>query len=307
MKQFFREKILISTSSFAATDTGPLDMLKDAGCEVMDNPYKRRLTKPELLGLLSKGITGLIAGLEILDKEVMSKSRLKVISRCGSGLSNVDLAAAKKLGIIVCSTPDAPVSSVAELTIAAMLSLIRAMPVMDKELHKGRWAKRIGLLLEGKTVVIVGFGRIGRRLSQLLMPFKVRILVVDPLIKNSDADVTTLSLEKALSEADIISIHSSGNGCIIGKNELRKIKRGAFILNASRGGAVDEGALIKALEKKHIAGAWLDVFEEEPYTGPLIKYPQVMLTPHVGSYTVECRKRMEMEAVKNLIKVLRKY
>lgn len=307
MKQFFGEKILISTSSFAATDTEPLGMLKDAGCEVMDNPYKRRLTKPELLGLLSKGTTGLIAGLEILDKEVMSKSRLKVISRCGSGLSNVDLAAAKKLGIIVCSTPDAPVNSVAELTLAAMLSLLRAVPVMDNELHKGRWVKRIGLLLEGKTVVIIGFGRIGKRLSELLAPFKVRILVVDPIIKHSDADVTTLSLEKALSEADIISIHSSGNGCIIGKNELRNIKNGAFILNAARGGAVNEDALVEALEEKRIRGVWLDVFEEEPYTGPLIKYPQVMLTPHVGSYTVECRKRMEMEAVKNLIKALRKY
>lgn len=307
MKQFFGEKILISTSSFAATDTGPLDMLKDTGCEVMDNPYKRRLTKSELLGLLSKGITGLIAGLEILDKEVMSKSRLKVISRCGSGLSNVDLAAAKKLGIIVCSTPDAPVNSVAELTLAAMLSLLRAVPVMDNELHKGRWVKRTGLLLEGKTVVIIGFGHIGKRLSELLAPFKVRILVVDPLIKNSDADVTTLSLEKALSEADIISMHSSGNGCIIGKNELRNIKNGAFILNAARGGAVNEDALVEALEEKRIRGVWLDVFEEEPYTGPLIKYPQVMLTPHVGSYTVECRKRMEMEAVKNLIEALRKY
>ncbi|MDP3791520.1 MAG: phosphoglycerate dehydrogenase [Candidatus Omnitrophota bacterium] len=307
MKQFFGEKILISTSSFAATDTEPLDMLKNAGCEVMDNPYKRRLTKPELLGLLSKGITGLIAGLEILDKEIMSKSRLKVISRCGSGMSNVDLAAAEELGITVCSTPDAPVNSVAELTLAAILSLIRAVPFMDNELHKGRWAKRIGFLLEGKTVVIVGFGRIGRRLSQLLIPFRVRVLVVDPLIKNSDANVTTLSLEKALSEADIISIHSSGNNCIIGKNELRKIKKGAFILNAARGGAVNEDALVKALEEKRIAGAWLDVFEEEPYAGPLIKYPQVMLTPHVGSYTVECRKRMEMEAVKNLIEALRKY
>lgn len=307
MKQLFGEKILISTSSFAATDTEPLDMLKDAGCEVTDNPYKRRLTKPELLVLLSKGITGLIAGLEILNKEVMSKSRLKVISRCGSGLSNVDIEAAKELGIMVCSTPDAPVDSVAELTLAAMLSLLRAIPVMDNELHKGRWTKRIGLLLEGKTVAIIGFGRIGKKLSQLLVPFKVKILVVDPFIKNVDVKAAAVSLEKALSEADIVSVHSSGNACLIGEDELRKIKKGAFILNAARGGAVNENALVRALEEKRIAGVWLDVFEEEPYTGPLIKYPQVMLTPHVGSYTVECRKRMEMEAVKNLIEALRKY
>ncbi len=307
MKSLCGENILISTSSFAASDKGPLEMLKEAGCEVINNPYKRKLTKPELTELLSNSVTGLIAGLEILDKEVLSKSKLKIISRCGSGLSNVDIEAAKELGIIVCSTPDAPVDSVAELTLAAMLSLLRAMPAMDRELHDGRWTKRTGLLLEGKTVAIIGFGRIGKKLSQLLAPFKVRLLVVDPSIKSGDVKTVTVSLEKALSEADIISIHSSGNACLMGESELRKIKKGAFILNAARGGAINEDALVKALEEKRVAGAWLDVFEEEPYMGPLTKYPQVILTPHAGSYTVECRKQMEMEAVKNLIGALRKY
>ncbi|NQT95002.1 MAG: phosphoglycerate dehydrogenase [Candidatus Omnitrophica bacterium] len=306
MKPLSDEKILISTSSFAVMDNEPLDMLKNAGCRVVDNPYKRRLTKPEIEELLATGITGIIAGLEPLDKEVLSKSNLKVISRCGSGLSNVDLDAAKDLGIRVCYTPDGPVSSVAELTIGAMLSLLRMIPLMDRELHDGRWSKKTGNLLEGKTVLIVGFGRIARRLKKLLEPFNVRILVADPFLKEKIEGISVIPLEEALPQADIISIHASGEGTIIEEKELGLIKPGGLLLNAARGTLVDEKALIKALREKRIAGAWLDVFEEEPYKGPLTKFDQVMLTPHVGSYTAECRKKMETEAVENLIEAFKK-
>lgn len=306
MKVLSSEKILIAPSSFSASDKHPMEMLMAAGAEIVDNPYKRRLTKPELLELLSDGITGLIAGLEPLDRDVMSASKLKVISRCGSGLSNVDLEAAKDIGITVCSTPDAPVISVAEFTLCAMLGLLRMMPFMDNELHNGRWSKRTGALLYGKTVLIIGFGRIGRRLCQLLKPFKVRLLVVDPFLRGKIKGVDIVPLKKALPQADIISIHSSGDKCIISTKELGLVKPGVLLLNASRGGLIDEDALVRALEEKSIAGAWLDVFMQEPYNGPLTKYPQVILTPHVGSYTAECRKRMETEAVKNLIDAFEK-
>lgn len=306
MKPLASEKILIGPSSFSAIDSQPMGMLTAAGAEVVDNPYKRRLTKPELVKLLVRGITGLIAGLEPLDREVMSKSHLKVISRCGSGTSNVDLEVAKELGITVCYTPDAPVASVAELTLGAMLGLLRMMPLMDSELHKGRWTKKIGALLEGKTVAIIGFGRIGRRLCELLVSFKTRVIAVDPFVKDKIEEVAMVSLEEALPQADIISIHSSGDEYIIGSKEMSLVKPGVLLLNAARGGLVNEDALVEALEEKRVAGAWLDVFDEEPYTGPLTKYPQVILTPHVGSYTQECRKRMETEAVENLIEAFKK-
>jgi len=295
------EKILIGPSSFSAIDTRPMDMLRDTGAEVVDNPYKRRLKKAELLELLAGGITGLIAGLEPLDKEVMSASKLRVISRCVSGMSNVDQDAARELEITVCSTPDAPVDSVAELTLGAMLGLLRMIPFMTNELHNKRWSKKIGALLSGKTVGIIGFGRIGRRLYELLVPFKSRIVVVDPLYKEDIKDVALVSLEDALVQSDIICIHASGQECIIGPKELDRVKPGLLLLNAARGGLVDEAALAEALKAGRIGGVWLDAFEQEPYEGPLTGYPQVILTPHVGSYTAECRIRMETESVNNLI------
>lgn len=259
-----------------------------------------------MLELLRSGVTGLIAGLEPLDREVLTKSSLQVISRCGSGLSNVDLATAKELGIEVYSTPSAPTTAVAELTLGAMLSLLRMISQMDRELHEGKWSKKIGMQLEGKTVVIIGFGRIGQRVATLLAPFRTRILAVDPFLPEPAEDVPLMSLEDALPQADIITLHCSGETCVLGEKELALLKPGVFLLNAARSGLIDESALLKTLDEGRIRGAWLDTFEQEPYTGPLTKYPQVILTPHVGSYTVECRRQMEAEAVENLITGLEK-
>jgi D-3-phosphoglycerate dehydrogenase len=295
-------KILIGPSSFAAMDKTPINRLIAAGYEVVDNPYKRKLTKQELLDLLDSNIVGLIAGLETIDREVLEKTWIKVVSRVGAGLSNVDLDAARNMGIGVFNTPDAPTQAVAELTIGAMLSMLRMIPQMDQSLHDGQWQKNIGLQLLGKAVAIIGFGRIGRRVAALLSSFGVKILIVDPYIdKSACAGYRTLTIEDALSEADIVTIHSSGHDCIIGEKEFALIKKGVYLLNVARGGVVSEKALIKALEDRTVAGAWLDTFEEEPYQGPLCGYRNVILTPHVGSYTAECRLQMENEAVDNLL------
>ena len=299
-------KIIIGASSFAELDKTPLELLLSAGYVVVDNPYKRKLTKEEIVELLKEDVIGLIAGLEPLGREVLQKSNLKVISRVGSGLSNVDMKTAKELDIEVLNTPYGPTTAVAELTIGAMLSLIRMISLMDKNLHNGKWTKKIGTQLEGKTVVIVGYGRIGRKVASLLFPFNVNLLVVDPFIQEPIDDISVVPLEEALPKADIITLHSSGEDCILGEREFRLIKLGAFVLNAARGSLIDEAALIHALEDGRMRGAWLDTFSQEPYAGRLTRYPQVVLTPHVGSYTRECRKGMEMEAVQNLIDVLKK-
>lgn len=304
MKQLDKIKVLIGPSSFAALDRYPMDLLIENGFEVIDNPFKRKLTKKELLNLLSEDVTALIAGLEPLDREVLEKTKLKVISRVGSGLSNIDLDAAKEFGIEVRYTPYGPTNAVAELSVGIMLNIIRMVPQMNKALHSKQWNKMIGSQLEGKNVVIIGFGRIGRRVAELLSAFGVKLLIVDPYIESLDS-FSLVSLEEALPIADIITLHSSGESCIIGDAEFGLVKKGVFILNAARGGLVSEAALIKALNKGVVAGAWLDTFETEPYTGPLIKYDQVVLTPHIGSYAAECRRRMETEAVENLIKSTR--
>lgn len=298
-------KILLGPSSFAETDAMPLLRLQQAGYEVVDNPYKRKLTKTELVALLTPDVIGIIAGLEPLDREVLAGSRLKVVSRVGSGMSNVDQSAAGELGIAVRSTPNGPTQAVAELTLGALLGLLRLIPQMDRALHAGTWDKRIGTQLAEKTVAIVGFGRIGRRVAELLAPFKVRLLIVDPFL--NQADITTgvlATLDEALAKADIISLHSSGEDCLLGAREFSQMKNGVFLLNVARGGLVDEQALLAALDTGRVAGAWLDTFTVEPYSGALCGRSNVVLTPHVGSYTLECRQGMENEAVDNLLEVL---
>lgn len=294
-------KVLIGPSAFGLQDQTPLKCLRDAGCEVVENPYKRRLAKEELLELLADDVTSLIAGLETIDREVLEKTNLKVISRCGAGIENIDLEAAIQLGIKVCYTPLGPTTAVAELTIAALLNLLRSVHIMNGELHQGKWTKITGNQLEGKTVAIIGFGRIGKRVASLLKAFNVNIMAVDCNAQEHIEGVQACSIKEALEKADIITLHASGCDQIIGSEEFKLMKKGVFLLNSSRGGVVDEESLIEALESKKVAGVWLDTFTAEPYTGRLQDYPQALLTPHVGSYTVEGRQKMEMDAVNNLI------
>jgi D-3-phosphoglycerate dehydrogenase len=254
-----------------------------------------------LLKLLP-GVEGLIAGLEPLDREVLQNSDLKVISRCGSGMTNVDLNAAKELGIKVFNTPDGPKQAVAELTIGCLLSLIRQVPEMDRALHGGRWDKRVGRQLKEMTVLIIGYGNIGRTVGALLTAMGAHILISDPAFKGNDSQSANLEIRDALAQADAITLHCSGEDSILNQEEFNVMKEGAFLLNAARGSLVDEQALCAALDSGKVAGAWLDTFAQEPYEGSLSRYEQVILTPHVGSYTCEGRLRMESDCVQNLLR-----
>ena len=293
-------RVLIGPSSFGFEDNSPMEKLLENGFEVTVNPFKRKLTKEELLNLLTDDTLGLIAGLEPLDRDVLESSTLRVISRVGTGLTNIDLKVAEKLGIKVCYTPSGPTTAVAELTIGTMLTLIRMVSQMDRDLHGNKWNKRIGFQLKGKTVAIIGFGRIGRKVAELLQPFNVDVIVVDPFLEEYINNYVFLPLAEALPQADIITIHSSGENCILGKREFAMLKKGVYLLNPARGGLVSESSLIEALNNSTVRGAWIDSFQNEPYSGPLINYDNVILTPHVGSYTIECRRKMEMEAVNKI-------
>lgn len=299
-------KIVITTSSFGKYDHTPLNELKKEQIEYELNPYGRKLSSEEVIEI-AKGADGIIAGTEPLNDRVLKKiPGLKVISRCGVGLDNVDLASAKELGIKVFATPDGPTQAVAELSIGLMLDLLRKVSIMDRKLRNGLWEKQMGNLLSGKKVAIIGFGRIGQKVADLLMPFGADIAYYD--IRVIDSSFPLKQKTQLLSWADIITLHCSAisdNRPIIGKEELKQMKKGAWLINTSRGGLVDEEALYFSLKDGYLSGAALDVFENEPYTGPLYELDNVILTPHIGSYARESRIEMEMQAVRNLINGLR--
>lgn len=292
-----KPKILVGPSVMGPA---PLARLERNGFEVIPNPYSRKYTRAELQVLLA-GVDGILAGLEPLDREVLSASTLKVISRVGSGLANVDIPAAESMGIKVLSTPNGPTLAVAELVVGTLICLLRDVAIMNRDLHDGKWTKIVGLQLAGKKVAVIGFGRIGRTVAGMLGGLGAEIIAVDPYLKDPPGGVRVMALEPALREAEVITLHCSGEGQVLGPAEFRLLKKGAFVLNAARAGLLDEGALIEALDSGAVAGAWLDVFPHEPYKGKLSGMKGVILTPHVASYTQEGRVKMEMDAVENLL------
>lgn len=287
--------------------TRPLQLLADAGCEVVLNPYGRTLKPEESMQLLAD-VDGLIAGTEKLSRAVLQQApRLKVISRVGTGMDGIDHAAAAEFGVQVRNTPDAHVDAVAELTLAGILDMLRQVPQAHHRLHLGEWQKPMGRLLRGQTVGIIGLGRTGKALVELLRPFAVTILAYDPIqdmVFAHTHHITYLPLDELLSQADIVTLHlsySADSYHLLDETRLAQMKTGAYLVNCARGGLVDEAALFDLLQSGHLAGAYLDTFEREPYSGPLTTLDNVVLTPHIGSYAAECRIRMEVEAVENLL------
>jgi D-3-phosphoglycerate dehydrogenase len=299
--------VAIGPSSFAEEDNTPRCLLEAAGITIKENPEGRRLTESEIITHL-EGCDGLIAGLEPLNRKVLSASapRLKAIARVGIGVANVDFAAAAEFGIRVSSTPEGPIEAVAEMTLAALLSLNRRLFSTNEALHQGKWKKEIGKGLCGSRVLMIGYGRIGRRTGELLRAFGAHLLICDPYVTaDSLKDGERLvSLEEGLVAADIVSLHAAGESCILGKQEFAHMKPGMVLLNSARGNLVDEEALIEALDKGIVSQVWFDAFWQEPYNGPLMRYPQALLTPHVATYTRQCRLAMESAAVRNLLRDL---
>ena len=296
-------RVAIGPSSFGEKNITPIKMLQDAGFEIINNPYRRRLTELEIIDHISN-VDGLIAGLERLSNNVLetAKHRLKAIARVGIGISNVDVAAANRLGIKVSNTPEGPTEAVSEMTIGALLNCTRHISFMSDSVRSGEWNKIIGLSLSEMTILIIGYGRIGKRVSELLKPFGCNIIIHDPFLGDRDNDgITWVDLEEGLKIADCITIHASGNQVLLDENEFRLMKKGMILLNSARGELVNEEALANALDKGVVASCWFDSFIIEPYSGILTKYKQAILTPHSATYTRKCRYDMETQAVSNLL------
>lgn len=303
-------KLIFTTSTFDLGNFKDREEAEQRGYELVLNPHGKRLTEAQIRDLLTDDVVGIVAGLEPLTESVISNAKgLKVISRCGIGLDNVDLAAAKRKGISVFNTPDAPTKSVAELTIAHILSLLRRVSESDRMVRNGTWQPLMGSLLSKQTVGIVGFGRIGKATAKLLEAFGARILVYDkfPVLGNG---IETVSLEVLLEQSDIVTLHipySSETHHIINNEALAKMKSTALLVNVARGGLIDENALLAALQNGALAGASLDCFETEPYNGPLIDCNNVQMTAHMGSYAKEARSMMEIEACEVLVSGLKEH
>lgn len=301
------KNIFISTSTFGKYDKMPLEILRKEDCNVTLNPYGRELNEDEVTELLTD-VEGLIAGTEPLTRDVIfSAKNLKVISRCGIGIDNVDIQAVKERGIKFYRTPEGPALAVAELTLGLILDSLRYISYLNKKVSSGGWEKKMGRLFTGKTLGIVGMGTIGKQLVKLLGPFQCRILASDHIPDFGFArenKIDYVHLDELLRESDIVTIHlpldKDTNG-LLNEKLFSYMKEGSVFINTSRGRIVEEDALYDALKIGKIGYACLDVFRNEPYTGKLRELENITFTCHVGSYAKEARVRMEMQAVENLI------
>lgn len=300
-------RVGISPSSFGASDRGAFDQLALHGVDYELNPHGRRLTEAEARDFLADK-DGLLAGVEPLTRAVLAAAspRLKAIARVGVGTSNVDLEAAAELGIKVSNTPDAPTEAVAEMTLAALLALFRQLVPMDRDVRAGTWKKRLGRSLAGATVLVVGYGRIGRRSAELFAMLRARVLVCDPAIRAADLrpGEELVELRQGLARAAAVVLHADASRPIIDAAALEAVPDGCVLLNAGRGELVDEAAVHAALVRGKLGAAWFDVFRDEPYAGPLTALEGTVLTPHCATYTVECRSAMELAATRNLLRDL---
>ena len=303
-------KIFVALSSFSQFGNEPIDILNQSKIEYSINPLGRRLIEEEIVEMGSNA-TGIIAGVEPYSLKVLELlPRLKCISRAGIGIDNIHLGYAEEHGITIKNTPDVVIQPVVELTLAMIFDLLRKTTHHTILLKSKEWRKVSGNNLAGKTVGIIGAGRIGRSIAETLIRFKVKVVAYDirPQEKwAQDNGVQYVGFNKLLRNADIVSIHVAPNNAdtfILGKKEIQKMKKGVLIINTARGSFIDEKALCKGLNSGHVGGVGMDVFPQEPYTGKLTDFENVVLTPHIGTLTKESRLDMEIQATQNLLEEL---
>lgn len=283
-----------------------------------------KIPQEELVNRIGEYDVLIVRSATKVTKEVIDAGKnLKIIARGGVGLDNIDLEYAQSKGIEVYNTPMASSRAVAELAMGHLFALSRMLQRSNRELANGGDFKKLkknyetGFQIKGKTLGIVGFGRIGQEVAKIALGTGMRVVAHDPFVQEAEiginiqgfddlrigVTVRTESLEKVLRDADFITLHLPGIGkALIGEAELAKVKTGVFLINTARGGVIDEEALLKALDSGKVAGAGLDVFENEPTPREaLLKHPLVSCTPHIGASTVEAQSYIGMELADKII------
>lgn len=308
----FLFKVLITPRSFEKIKDRFEEVFKEEEIEVIINPFGRVLTEEEMKELV-KDVDGLIVGIDPVTSEVLQNAnKLRVISKYGVGIDNIDLEEAKRRNIVVTNTPGANSNAVAELTVGLIINVLRKINLSDKRTREGNWDRFIGNELSEKTLGVIGTGSIGKRVVELLRGFNLKVLCFD---KYPDYEwalrekVFYVTLQELLEKSDVITIHvplTNETYHMISGRELSMLKRNAVIINTSRGGIVDEEALYKFLKEGRILGAGLDVFEKEPpVDSPLLKLDNVVVTSHIGAHTEEAVINMARIAVENLVLALK--
>lgn len=303
-------KVISTSPTFGYYTNEPVDYLKANGGSIDLYPQEKRPSEDELINIL-KDYDAAIVGVEKITSRILEETKnLKVIAKHGSGVDNIDIKAASRKGILVLYAPGTNSEAVADLTIGLFLSLARSIPFADRSIREGQWPRIVGFELFRKVLGIIGLGEIGKRVAKRAKGFEMRVVAYDPIQDEAFArqwEITYLSLNQLLAISDFISVHvpsipSTRN--MISEKEFNNMKKGAFLVNISRGDVIDEEALYRALKEKRIRGAALDVFKNEPPTNsPLLGLENVVLTPHMGAYTYEALKETGMLCVKGIVDV----
>ena len=297
-------RILVTPRSLSASEHPAIQLLRDQGWEVIFGPRGRLPEEAELLRLLP-GCTGWLAGVEPISVRVLdAANQLQVISRNGSGIDNIPLEEAKGRGIAVLSAAGANAQGVAELTLGLALAAIRHFHLADQQLKEGKWVRRLGSELNGKSALIVGFGKIGRLVARLLAAFGSSVSVVEPIEVATDP-FAKVELSAGMRSADLVTLHCPplpGGRPLITTELVARSRPGLILINCARRSLVDETAVLAGLETGQIEIYASDVFEEAAGdSSALIGHPKVIATPHLGAYTKESVDRAAVEAAENLI------
>jgi D-3-phosphoglycerate dehydrogenase len=298
--------------AFVAEKLAPaaIDRLKAAGFDVIE---RTGLQGADLIAALAGSDALLVRGATQVTAEVLRAPGLRAVARAGTGLDNVDVAAAKELGIAVLNAPAANTISVAELTLGLLLALERHLAPAATDLKGGKWekSKYAGREIAGKRLGLVGFGHIGRAVAMRARAFDLEVLASDPLVRPWPPEfgwVREMTLDAMLPQVDYLSLHVplvAATRGMIGTAQLARMKPDAVLINCARGGIVDETALLEALNARTLRGAALDVFATEPPGAhPLLALPNVIATPHLGAATREAQDRAGVEVAERVIEVL---
>ena len=291
------------------------DGLSPKGQKILENngiDFDIQFYEPnELIKAIADYDSVLVRSATKVPKEVIDAGKkLKVIARAGAGIDNIDHQYAKSIGIPVLNTPGANSASVAELVFAHMFALARFIPQANITMRNGEWNKKAykGIELAGKTLGIIGFGKIGQITANIALGLGMKVLATDVIDVKTDMDVTITSKEELFKNADFISLHIPKPAQpFITKKEIDMMKDGVYIINCARGGVVDEKDLLDALNSGKVGGAGIDVYMEEP-TGniELVSHPKVSVTPHIGASTKEAQDRVGIEIAEKLVAALKK-